>query len=356
MLTCRIQIEFVERAITVAQDNARCRAVSAALTAHDSIVRRYRVFAERESRGRSPLYDMLTTRIAEDEAILSFLGALPEIKQQPNLLLGAVKYLFGAPRDWPHFKKLMTEHADKIRDCMLSHSTQTNEAARCATLLPVLANLPQPLALLEVGASAGLCLQPDRYAYDYGDGRVLRPRSHDDALVLPCAVNAHTPVPTRLPEIAWRAGLDLNPIDVSDHDQCAWLEALVWPEQRDRLARLRAAIAIARKDPPRLVRGNLLEDLTALAAQAPKHATLVIFHSAVLAYVWPQQLRDKFARDVRAMDAVWICNETPQVFPSIAAKTARAPTPGNFLLAVDGEPVAWTDHHGAFANWLPPST
>ena len=46
---------------------------------------------------------------------------------------------------------------------------QTNEAGRCAVLLPVLAALPQPLALLEVGASAGLCLYPDRYAYRYGD-------------------------------------------------------------------------------------------------------------------------------------------------------------------------------------------
>jgi hypothetical protein len=329
--------------------------VTASPTAHDNIAKRYRLFAEREVRGRSPLYEMLATRIAGDEAVLSFLSALPEIKQQPNLLFGAIKYLFGAAPDWPQFQKLLTENADEIRDCMLAHSTQTNEAARCATLLPVLANLPQPLALLEVGASAGLCLQPDRYAYDYGDGRVLRPSAHDDAPVLPCAVNAHTPIPARLPEIAWRAGLDLNPIDVQNRDQCAWLEALVWPEQHDRLARLRAAIAIARKDPPRLVRGNLLEDLATLAAQAPKDATLVIFHSAVLAYVWPQESRDKFARDTRAMNAVWISNETPQVFRWIAAKTSARPTLSSFLLAVNGEPVAWTDHHGGFANWLPPS-
>ena len=331
--------------------------MTANLTAHDALAKRYRLFAEREVRGRSPLYEMLATHVATDEATLDFLSKLPEIKQQPNLLFGAIKYLFGAAQDWPQFQKLLTEHADKIRDCMLAHSTQTNEAARCATLLPVLANLPQPLALLEVGASAGLCLQPDRYAYDYGDGRVLRPLAHADAPVLPCAVNDYTPIPSRLPDVVWRAGLDLNPIDVKDRDQCAWLEALVWPEQHDRLARLRAAIAIAQKDPPRLVRGNLLNDLAPLAAQAPKHATLVIFHSAVLAYVWPQELRDKFARDVRAMNAVWICNETPQVFLSIAVKTARPPaSSSSFLLSVNGEPVAWTDHHGGFANWLPPST
>ncbi len=50
---------------------------------------------------------------------------------------------------------------------MTTRSTQTSEPGRCATLLLLLARLPQPLALLEVGASAGLCLLPDRYGYDY---------------------------------------------------------------------------------------------------------------------------------------------------------------------------------------------
>ncbi len=322
------------------------------LTAHGSIAKRYRNFAEREVKGRSPLYEMLSFRIADDTAVLDLLASLPDVKQQPNLLFGAIKYLFGAARDWTQLQELIAKHDEEIRACMLSHSTQTNEAARCATLLPALAQLPQPLALLEVGASAGLCLQPDRYAYDYGNGRMLRPSGHEDAPVLPCAVNEHVPIPARLPEVVWRAGLDLNPIDVNDPRQCAWLEALVWPEQHERLARLRAAIAIARKSPPRLVSGNLLHDLAALAAQAPKDATLVIFHSAVLAYVWPQELRDQFARDVRALNSVWISNETWRVFPWIGAKT-KGPRAPSFLLAVNGEPVAWTDHHGESVHWLP---
>lgn len=322
-----------------------------------ALARVYEQFARKEAAGRSPLYELLCLEIARDETLLLRLMALPVEKRQPNLLLAAVKYLFGVVEGWPQFRALVQERWREIEPIIRTRRTQTNEPARCATLLPVLASLPQPLALLEVGASAGLCLQPDRYAYDYGDGRVLRPLAHADAPVLPCAVNDYTPIPSRLPDVVWRAGLDLNPIDVKDRDQCAWLEALVWPEQHDRLARLRAAIAIAQKDPPRLVRGNLLNDLAPLAAQAPKHATLVIFHSAVLAYVWPQELRDKLARDVRAMNAVWICNETPQVFLSIAVKTARPPaSSSSFLLSVNGEPVAWTDHHGGFANWLPPST
>ena len=129
---------------------------------------RYTRFAEEEARGRSPLYESITRGVAADEAVIGFLLGLPKAKQQPNLLLAAERHLFGAPRDWPHFRELLLSDRDAVRAVMLSRSTQTNEPARCATLLPVLAQLRQPLALIEVGASAGLCLLPDHYGYDYG--------------------------------------------------------------------------------------------------------------------------------------------------------------------------------------------
>ena len=135
---------------------------------------------------------------------------------------------------------MLREAAPAIRATMLARRTQTNEAGRCATLLPVLARLPQPLALLEVGASAGLCLLADRYGYDYGVSR-LAPASAD-APVFPCRADAATPLPAAHPRIAWRLGLDLHPADVADAADCAWLATLVWPEQSDRLARLRAAL------------------------------------------------------------------------------------------------------------------
>ena len=49
---------------------------------------------------------------------------------------------------------------------MKTRRTQTNEVGRCAAILPA---LPRGrLALLEVGASAGLCLLMDEFFYDYG--------------------------------------------------------------------------------------------------------------------------------------------------------------------------------------------
>ena len=155
-----------------------------------------------------------------------------------------------------------------------------------------------------------------------------------------------------MPRVVCRGGLDLNPIELDSADDVAWLETLVWPEQSDRLDRLRSAIAVARTVRPRVVKGDLLVDLPALAAQAPRDATLVVFHSAVVAYVADQAARDRFAETVRGLGAVWISNEVPMVFPSIGAGVDREKGRGRFLLAVNGEPVAWTDAHGASIEWL----
>jgi len=307
-------------------------------------------FAETEVNGRSPLYQVLAFGVAGDPFSLDFLATLPPEKQQPNLLFAAQRHVCGTPRDWPQFRAGLEAQADAVRSVMLARRTQTNEAARCATLLPVLARLASPLALIEVGASAGLCLLPDQYGYDYGSHRLPAPSAA--APVLPCRASAMTPLPQALPHVVWRAGLDLDPVDLSDASQRAWLETLVWPEQQDRLQRLRAAMAVALADPPRLVRGDLLTDLPGLARQAPADATLVVFHSAVLAYVPDAALRDGFARTVRDVGAVWVSNEAPGVFPAIRARVPHGGPRGAFLLAVDGEPVAWTDPHGAWIEWI----
>ncbi len=308
---------------------------------------RFRRFAEVEARGSSPLYETLALGVAVDPFALEFLERLPEAKRQPNLLFAAVRHLCGAPDDWRTFRAMLEARAEEIRAVMLERRTQTNEPGRCATLLPVLSRLPQPLALLEVGAAAGLCLLPDRYGYDYGDRYV--PSSVVDAPVFPCRADAATPIPSQPLRVAWRLGLDLHPLDAANAEHAAWLETLVWPEHHARLQRLRRALAIARGDPPRVVQGDLLHEFASCVRQAPAEATLVVFHTAVLAYVADPALREEFAHVVRQSGAVWVSNEAPGVFRSFAAP--RGPR-GAFLLAVDGVPQAWTDPHGGWIEWI----
>ena len=311
-----------------------------------STAENYRVFG-REARGRSPAYESLAASVADDDAILDFLSALPGPKRQPNLLFAAARYLLGAPPDIAALRTLVQRSGAELSRVMLARRTQTNEPARCATLLPALARLPGPLALIEVGASAGLTLLFDQYSYDYDGHRLAG--GDPDAPTLRCAVRGPVPLPARLPDIAWRAGLDLNPLDVTRDDDVRWLSCLVWPGESGREERLAAAIASGRRNPPPVYRGDLLTDLPALAAQAPAEATLVIFHSAVLAYVAPDD-RKRFARTVRDLAAVWLSNEAPGVVPGLPCTRFRE---GTFVLGHGGRtPLALADGHGTWLRWL----
>lgn len=311
-----------------------------------SAAENYRAFAG-DARGRSPLYESLAGAVAGDEAILRFLGSLPPEKRQPNLLFAAARYLRGEPASLDRLRELVSQAPDMLAGVMLARRTQTNEAARCATLLPALARLPPPLALIEVGASAGLTLLIDRYSYDYAGHRI----AGQDPLAptLRCEPRGPVPLPEGVPEIAWRAGLDLNPLDVTSDDDVRWLSCLVWPGEGDRRQRLAAAVATARRDPPVVHRGDLLTDLPALAAEAPADATLVVYHSAVLAYVTPAG-RQQFAATVRGLGAVWLSSEGPGVVPGLPIPPYQG---APFVLARDGgTPLALADGHGTWLHWL----
>ena len=199
---------------------------------------RYTAFAVDEARGASEIYERLSLAVAASPELLAFIASLPAERRQPNLFLAAVKHLCGVPEDADQLIAVVRREHSSIRGVMLSRTTQTNEPARCSVLLPLFARLPQPLALLEVGASAGLCLLPDRYGYDYGERRIEPP--DQSAPVFDCKANDAVPLPVKLPRIVWRLGLDLNPVDLSSEDQVQWLEALVWPGQEQRAQRLRA--------------------------------------------------------------------------------------------------------------------
>lgn len=232
-------------------------------------------------------------------------------------------------------------------------TTQTNEAGRAAVLVPVLGLLKGPLSLIEVGASAGLCLYPDRYSYLYGRERYLHPVEGPSTVLLKCATTGNPPIPEKVPDVVYRAGIDLNPLDVSDTDDMGWLESLVWPEQDHRRQRLRHAAALARADPPRLVRGDLTSGVANLVERAPLDTTIVVFHSAVLNYLIPTA-RMEFTEVVRALPCHWIANEGIGVLSEVDAKLTVAPEEcrGKFVVSLDGTPQGLAGGHGQFLDWV----
>lgn len=341
----------------------------------------YQRFALEQALSVSPTYERLASAVAGDPVLLELLQQVSPAARQPNLLFGAVRYLGGPVQDPALFSTYVEEHWEAVVHLLRTRTTQTNEAGRCATLLPALAGLPGPLALLEVGASAGLCLHPDRYAYEFrlhparaqpsvnGAADAAHPeevrteRLGSGPVVLPCDVlDANTspaPLPDDLPHVVWRAGIDLNPLDVTDADDLRWLQALIWPEHTHRQQRLLAAArAITRASPPLMVTGDLLEQLPALVVQARRSApaaTVVVFHSAVLVYL-DLAARSMFADLVTELGVRWISNEGLHVFPAVAARLPPAVEvpPGAFVLSIDAMPVALTAPHGQWIRWLPP--
>ncbi|MCR2816106.1 DUF2332 domain-containing protein [Microbacterium jiangjiandongii] len=314
----------------------------------------YDDFGRRWAHGTSPLYENWATGIAGDPGILALLAALPPAMQQPNRIFAAARWAGSPLEPFPQWREWLEAHWEQVAEIAASRTTQTNEPARCATLLPQLARIPGPLALLEVGTAAGLCLLPDRYAYEYTAPGGIH-RVGDAPVVMPCRVDDDEAVPQHVPEVVWRRGIDLSPIDPRDTAAVDWLATLIWPgpDHDGRVARLRAAAEIAAADPPDIVRGDLLETLPEVAASAPADATLVIFHSAVLLYL-DQDGRRRFVELVERVRAardgrmVWISNESSGTLPEVDARMPKGlDTDRRFVQSVDGVPVALAGQHGA---------
>jgi hypothetical protein len=164
----------------------------------------YTRYALGEARDQSATYASWATGVAHDPAMIAAIERLPPQRRQPALLF-AVSRLLGAPvGEYAAWRDFTLEHWAAVEREALVRLTQTNEPLRCAALMPVLARIAGPVALLEVGASAGLCLYPDRYSYRYDAGEPLHPADGPSAVMLECTTNGlerlargHRPRPAR---------------------------------------------------------------------------------------------------------------------------------------------------------------
>ncbi|MDZ5663735.1 DUF2332 domain-containing protein [Nocardioides sp. S-58] len=317
---------------------------------HDDVIAAYRDFAAYAA-GDSPCFEEWALGVVDDDEVLAWLGTLPAMKRQPNLVFAAARW-HGAPAPGPYagLRSVLLGQEAAVRSTVMTRATQTNEVGRLAALAPVLGLVEGPLALIEVGASAGLCLFPDRYDYDWPPLGGLR---GSGGPVLRADATGALPVPAGHPVVAWRGGVDLNPLDVADPDAMAWLENLVWPEQDERRERLRAAVGVAAQDPPAVVRGDLFDHLPGLLEEAAAHGTPVVMHSAVIAYLEEpgrQRFHELMTGLVEAGRCRWISNEGRRVLPGVTGDL-EVPS-GRFVTALDGRPVALSHGHGHAVDWL----
>ena len=178
-----------------------------------------------------------------------------------------------------------------LLEAYLGQPPQTNEVARSAMLLggflTIAENARRPLAVLEIGASAGLNLLFDRYRYDLGSWSW----GADDAVLrIAAAWQGPRPAETQL-VVAERQGCDRNPLDLCDEETRRRLRSYVWADQKDRLLRLDRAIATAVENPPLVERADAADWLERrLAEPRPGRATVIV-HSIVWQYLGESEKR-----------------------------------------------------------------
>lgn len=316
----------------------------------DAVAARYARFAAAEAPGRSAVYEEWAAGVAADADVQAVLARIPANRRQPPLVFAVTRLLGAGEPSFDGWRAWLLAHADDVVAECTRRSLQSNEPLRCAALLPALSRIPGPIALLEIGASAGLCLYPDRYSYRYvggsGDGGDVRldPADGPSAVELVCEVRGTLP-PLRLPEVVWRAGIDLNPLDPTVPDTAAWLTRLVWPGETGRAERIAAAVAVAAADPPLLVAGDAVDLLASVAAEAPADARLVVTTPGVLAHI-PWAGRRRVIEAARRAGR-WVTIDDPALHDGWNAPIAD--WPGGFAVALDGEVLAAADPLGA---WL----
>ena len=194
---------------------------------------------------------------------------------------------------WPVALETIREHREEVRARLL-RPVQTNEPGRSAVLFAALLWLTdrhqRPIRLLEVGASAGLNLHFDRYAYIAG-GRQLGDPSSPVRFLEPW----RPPPPIALDaagaalRITARAGCDLSPLDPTLEEDRLTLLSYIWPDELDRIDRLRAALEVAMADPIPVVPARASEWLPGAIADGDDGELTVVWHSVFRQYLEPEE-------------------------------------------------------------------
>lgn len=184
---------------------------------------------------------------------------------------------------WAAIETALRHNEDFILE-RLKSAPQTNEVRRSSALLPgflTIARMTEkPLRLSEIGASAGLNLHWDRYAYTLGDLQWGGP----SPVMLEPEWEGPSP-PIAQIEIIDRAGCDLNPLDPKSEADRLRLFSYIWADQTDRLQRTTAALAIAADTAIKVEKADAVDWLRTRLSQPHPGMTHVIYHTIAWQYL-----------------------------------------------------------------------
>jgi hypothetical protein len=263
----------------------------------------------------SPLYQVLSRAVAADEDLLDLAAEARPGQQPANMLMAATHLLVLRNPELPfarffasvrgddaeppeaagaEFAAFCADHREELTRILRERLVQTNAPGRGVAVRLAMHEIgrrvTEPVTFLEIGPSAGIQLRFDRWAVETGGRRFGPP---DAPLTLRTQWRSDQPPPDldQIPPVRDRLGIDLDPVDAADPEQRLWLQALVWPEHRNRFAELGAALDAVAADPPAILQGDAIELLREL--QLPDDIPLVVFHAMVRIHV-PADRRSAF--------------------------------------------------------------
>lgn len=279
-------------------------------------------FAEYECKGSSLLYEYLSEKIAADEELLELCMNVRQDQPVPNTLFGAVHYLLLKGINHPlkeyypsiterykkkeeafqPFKDFCIKYKDDILSIFKIRYIQTNEVRRCAYLYPAFCTVyektEKPLALIEIGTSAGLQLLWDQYSYSYGDDNTYGNTSSALHIESKLVGEKRPALHKSSPPVTSRIGLDLNPIDLNNEDEKLWLKSLIWPEHTERLDMFEKAASSIKNNNISLIEGDGIALLPEYAAKIATDNAICIFHTHV-ANQMPVDKRNELVQAVK---------------------------------------------------------
>jgi hypothetical protein len=287
---------------------------------------------------------------------LALTGRAPALARFYPSVAGPAAEPFHADRAWEAFRAVLAESPADVA-AGLRTAPQTNEVGRASALvgglLHVRARFGLPVRLVEFGASAGLNLRADHMRVALADGRGVGPRDSPVVLAAPWR-GALPPLEDRLPVVE-RYGSDLDPVDPDTEEGRLRLTSFVWPDQQDRLARLRGAFALARTVPAP-VRAERAADTVAGLRLADGAAT-VVWHSVMWQYVGDAERREITAGLDRLGEAA--TPASPLARLSLEPRGRHSPAGVEFVVRLrtwpgrDVELIGTAHPHGATVVWRP---
>jgi hypothetical protein len=270
----------------------------------------------------SPLYQVLSRTVAADEDLLDLAAEARPGQQPANMLMAATHLLVlkdpglpfarffasvrgddAEPPDGAgaEFAAFCAEHRDELTRILRERLVQTNAPGRGVAVRLAMHEIGRrvhgPVTFLEIGPSAGIQLRFECWAV-HTAGLRFGPPDAPVTLSPEWRSDAAPPDLDDIPPVRDRLGVDLDPVDATDPEQRLWLQALVWPEHRDRFAELAAALDAVAADPPAILQGDAIELLPRL--RLPDDIPLVVFHAMVRVHV-PADRRAAFDSAIAAL-------------------------------------------------------